>query len=163
MRRQKTTLLQALVVCRLVRYENVLFCGRGFLVLCAGRRKNKINSPQTAPPFQRSTNPINPFFVIISIKFQCVVPVSYTCLQRYACKLRAAFPLPRRKLFSLQDNKNIWLGKALRCGMKFTRCFSLVLLLRPLVSIFTCGKRFPVQMVFSFILFEFALKYSLIN
>ena len=47
----------------------------GFLFSLCGGRKNKINSPQTAPPYQRSTNPVNPFFVIISIKFQCVVSV----------------------------------------------------------------------------------------
>jgi hypothetical protein len=40
----------------------------GFLLsLRGGGRKNKINSPQTAPPYQRSTNPVNPFYVIISI------------------------------------------------------------------------------------------------
>ena len=47
--------------------RDVLFCGRGFLFFFAGGRKNKINSPQIAPPYQRSTNPVNPFFVIISI------------------------------------------------------------------------------------------------
>ncbi len=64
---QKTTLLQTLV-CRvgLLRFANVLFCGWGFICLCAGGEKNKINSSQTAPPYHWSTIPVNPFFVIIS-------------------------------------------------------------------------------------------------
>ena len=39
----------------------------GFPLSLRGGRKNKINSPQTAPPYQRSTYPVNPFFIIISI------------------------------------------------------------------------------------------------
>ena len=44
-------------------------------------RKNKINSLQTALPYQRSTNPVNPFFNF-SIPFQCVESFLYTCIQR---------------------------------------------------------------------------------
>jgi hypothetical protein len=42
------------------------FVGGVSLSLCGGR-KNKIISPQTAPPYQRSSNLISLFFVIISI------------------------------------------------------------------------------------------------
>jgi hypothetical protein len=45
------------------------------------KKQNKF--PRNAPPYQRRTKLINPFFVIISIKFQCVVSVFYTCLQRF--------------------------------------------------------------------------------
>ena len=41
----------------------------GFTLFFFMGEKNKINSPQTAPPYQRSTNPVNPFYVIISIFF----------------------------------------------------------------------------------------------
>jgi len=65
---KETALLQILACgAGLQRFANVLFCGWGFLFLCV--RGEKINSPQTAPPYQRSTNPVNPFFVIISIHF----------------------------------------------------------------------------------------------
>lgn len=79
---EKTALLQTLD-CGLA--SGVCKCAvlwAGFLFSLCGGRKNKINFPQTAPPYQRSTNPVNPFFENISIKFQCVVSVSYTCLQR---------------------------------------------------------------------------------
>jgi len=33
----------------------------GFPLSLRGGRKNKINSHQTAPPYQRSTNPVNSF------------------------------------------------------------------------------------------------------
>ena len=39
-----------------------------FILISSGASaKNKINSPKTAPPYQRSTNPVNPFFVIFPI------------------------------------------------------------------------------------------------
>lgn len=78
---EKTALLQTLD-CGLA--SGVCKCAvlwAGFLFSLCGGRKNKINFPQTAPPYQRSTNPVNPFFENISIKFQCVVSVSYTCLR----------------------------------------------------------------------------------
>ncbi|MDA3910984.1 MAG: hypothetical protein PF448_06485, partial [Bacteroidales bacterium] len=61
------------------------------------------------------------------------------------------FHYPAENYFHCKIIKlSVW-GKALHCGMKFTRCYSLVLLLRLRVPIFTCGKRIPVQMVFLFI------------
>jgi hypothetical protein len=47
-------------------FANVCNVG-GILFFCAGGRKNKINSLQTAPPYQRSTKPLNSLFVIIPI------------------------------------------------------------------------------------------------
>jgi hypothetical protein len=93
---KKTTLLQTWV-CRagLQRFANVLFCGRGFFFLCAGEKKqNKF--PRTAPPYQRSTNPINPFFAIISIFFQRINVsswwwFSHTCLQRFEYEAAGIF------------------------------------------------------------------------
>jgi hypothetical protein len=60
------------------------FVDRVFSFFARGR-KNKINSPQTAPPYQRSTNPVNPFFVIILIfiyRINVSICVFHTCIQR---------------------------------------------------------------------------------
>jgi hypothetical protein len=61
-----------------------VMCG-SILFFCAGGRKNKINSLQKAPPYQRRAKPVNSFFVIIPI-FLTRVNVSrsafYTCIQR---------------------------------------------------------------------------------
>ena len=56
---KETALLQTLVY--------GLACAVGFILFLREGRKNKINSPQTAPPFQQSSNPINPYFVIVLI------------------------------------------------------------------------------------------------
>ncbi|MDD4209656.1 MAG: hypothetical protein PHI52_04885 [Bacteroidales bacterium] len=65
----------------------------GLQMCCFVRWEKKQNKfPRTAPTYQRSTKPINPFFVIISI-FLYRINVSsfdfvYTCIQRASiCKV----------------------------------------------------------------------------
>lgn len=54
---------------RLVWLDNVCNVRWGYILsLCEGR-KNKINSPQTAPPYQRSTTPVRPFLLLFQFSF----------------------------------------------------------------------------------------------
>jgi hypothetical protein len=62
-----------------------LFCFvAGFPLSLPGGEKKQKHSPQTAPPYQRSTNPVirfcNNFNFLLS--YQCVELVLHTCLQR---------------------------------------------------------------------------------